>query len=250
MFDTHAHLDDPKFDMDRESVISSFLDTGGSILINASSDIKSSVASISLAEKYSFIYAAVGVHPHETEKMTEKDIDTVAELYSNKKCVAIGEIGLDFHYDFSDRDVQRLWFNKQLDLAKQLDAPVIIHDRDAHMECLDAVKNVGVKGVFHCYSGSWEMAEELIKIGFYISFTGALTFKNARKAVEVVEKAPIDRIMIETDCPYLAPEPLRGTRNEPKNVIWVARRIAEIKDETVESILEITEENGRRLFGI
>ncbi len=250
MFDTHAHLDDVKFDDDRESVISSFVEAGGSLLVNASSDIKSSLAGIDLAEKYSFIYSAAGIHPHETEKMTDRDLDTVADLYRHDKCVAIGEIGLDYFYDFSDRDTQRYWFYKQLELAKQLDAPVIIHDREAHAECLEAVRKTGVRGVFHCYSGSWEMAEELLKIGFYISFTGSVTFKNARKAVEVAQNAPIDRIMIETDCPYLSPVPLRGTRNEPKNVIWVARKIAEIRGVDVETILTQTEENGKRLFGI
>lgn len=250
MFDTHAHLDDEKFDLDREAVIAAYLENGGNFLVNASSDIGSSYASIALAEKYDFIYAAVGVHPHETDKMTYESLDEIAKLWQHKKCVAIGEIGLDFYYDFSDRETQRFWFQKQLELAKELNAPVVIHDRDAHSECLEAVKKAGVRGVFHCFAGSWEMAEELLKIGFYISFTGAVTFKNARKAVEVAAKAPIDRIMIETDCPYLSPEPLRGTKNEPKNVIWTARKIAEIRGEPVESILRKTEENGRELFGI
>ena len=250
MFDTHAHLDDIKFDCDRQTVIDSYIDNGGTYLLNASSDIQSSLNSISLSEKYGFIYAAIGVHPHETEKMTEESIEKLADLWQHDKCVAIGEIGLDYYYDLSDRDTQRKWFYKQLDLAKQLDAPVVIHDRDAHAECLDAVKKTGVRGVFHCYSGSWEMAEELIKIGFYISFTGSVTFKNARKTVEVAANAPIDRIMIETDSPYLSPEPLRGTRNKPENVIWVARKIADIRNVSVEYIIEKTEENGKRIFNI
>lgn len=250
MFDTHAHIDDEKFDLDREAVISSYLENGGTFLVNASSDLKSSYSSIALAEKYDFIYAAVGVHPHETDKMTDETLEEIAKLWQHKKCVAIGEIGLDFYYDFSDRDTQRFWFQKQLELAKELDAPVVIHDRDAHAECLEAVKKAGVRGVFHCFAGSWEMAEELLKIGFYISFTGAVTFKNARKAVEVAAKAPIDRIMIETDCPYLSPEPLRGRRNEPSNVVWTARKIAEIRGESPEFIIRQTEENGKRLFGI
>ena len=250
MFDTHAHLDDIKFDEDRQSVIESYVNSGGTYLINASSDIQSSLNGIALAEKYDFIYAAVGVHPHETDKMTDETLDKIAVLWQHDKCVAIGEIGLDYYYDFSDRDTQRKWFYKQLDLAKQLNAPVVIHDREAHAECLEAVKKTGVRGVFHCYSGSWEMAEELIKIGFYISFTGAVTFKNARKTVEVAEKAPIDRIMIETDSPYLSPEPLRGTRNKPENVIWVARKIAEIRNVSTEFIIEKTEENGKRLFSL
>ncbi|MBQ6051909.1 MAG: TatD family hydrolase [Clostridia bacterium] len=250
MFDTHAHLDDIKFDDDRESVIDAFVRSGGTYLINASSDIPSSYKSLALADKYGFIYAAAGVHPHETEKMTDGSLDEIARLWQHEKCVAIGEIGLDFYYDFSDRDTQRKWFYNQLELAKQLDAPVIIHDRDAHAECLEAVKKTGVRGVFHCYSGSWETAEELLKIGFYLSFTGAVTFKNARKTVEVAAKAPIDRIMIETDSPYLSPEPLRGTRNNPSNVIWVARKIAEIRGVSVDFIIEQTEKNGKRLFGI
>ncbi len=250
MFDTHAHLDDVKFDADRAAVIDAYKSVGGTLLVNASSDIPSSRASLALAEKYDFIYAAVGVHPHETDKMTEKDLDEMAAMWKHEKCVAIGEIGLDFYYDFSDRDTQRHWFAKQLELAESLDAPVVIHDRDAHLECFEAVKKSGVRGVFHCYSGSWEMAEELLKLGFYLSFTGAVTFKNARKAVEVVANAPIDKIMIETDCPYLSPEPLRGTRNEPKNVLWTAKKIAEIKGESLDFILRQTEENGKRLFGI
>lgn len=250
MFDTHAHIDDEKFDLDREAVISSYLENGGTFLVNASSDLTSSYSSIALAEKYDFIYAAVGVHPHETDKMTDETLEEIAKLWQHKKCVAIGEIGLDFYYDFSDRDTQRFWFQKQLELAKELDAPVVIHDRDAHAECLEAVKKAGVRGVFHCFAGSWEIAEELLKIGFYISFTGAVTFKNARKAVEVAAKAPIDRIMIETDCPYLSPEPLRGRRNEPSNVVWTARKIAEIRGESPEFIIRQTEENGKRLFGI
>jgi TatD DNase family protein len=250
MFDTHAHLDDIKFDEDRDSVIDSYILHGGRYLVNASSDISSSHASIALAEKYDFIYAAVGVHPHETEKMTNDMLDEIVRIWNHKKCVAIGEIGLDYYYDFSDRDTQRKWFYNQLELASDLDAPVVIHDREAHSECFEAVKRTGVRGVFHCYSGSWEMAKELLKIGFYVSFTGSVTFKNAKKTVEVAANAPIDRIMIETDSPYLAPVPLRGTRNKPENVYLVADTIARIRGVTTEYIIEKTEENGKRLFGI
>jgi len=250
MFDTHAHLDDEKFNEDRDIIINSLHENGIDLLVNPASDIPSSYSALALAEKYDFIYSAAGVHPHETKNMKNGDLDTVAALLANKKCVAIGEIGLDYFYDLSERDTQRFWFFKQLELAKQLDVPVIIHDREAHAECYEAVRKYGVRGVFHCYSGSAEMATELLKIGFNLSFTGAITFKNARKAIEVIERVPLDRMMIETDSPYLAPVPLRGTRNEPKNVRLVAEKIAEIKGETVEKVIEITEQNGKAFFGI
>ena len=246
--DSHAHLDDTRFDEDRQSVIESLHENGIDTVINIGADIESSKRSIEFAEKYSFIYAAAGVHPSECSNMTEDDILTLVKLLSHKKCVALGEIGLDFHYDFTPKDIQRTWFARQLQLAKELDKPVIIHDREAHSECFDGVKKYGNKGVFHCYSGSAEMAKELVKLGFYVSFTGAITFKNASKLLLAVEAVPIDRIMIETDCPYMAPVPFRGVRNEPKYVRYVAEKIAEIKGETVEKIAEITAENTRKLF--
>lgn len=246
--DSHAHLDDERFDEDRDSVIESLIGNGVDTVINIGADMASSHRSIAFAEKYPFIYAAVGVHPSECSEMTEDDITELEKLLSHKKCVALGEIGLDFHYDFTPKDIQRKWYDRQLSLAKDLDKPVIIHDREAHAECFDGVKKHGNKGVFHCYSGSAEMAKELVKLGFYISFTGAVTFKNASKLLLAVEAVPLDRIMIETDCPYMAPVPFRGVRNEPKYVRYVAEKIAEIKGETVEKIAEITAENTRKAF--
>lgn len=246
--DSHAHLDDERFNEDREAVISSLIENGITTVINIGADIQSSRNSIELSEKYSFIYAAAGVHPSECSNMSEDDILELSKMLSHKKCVALGEIGLDFHYDFTPKDIQRKWFSRQLELAKELNKPVIIHDREAHAECFEGVKTYGNKGVFHCYSGSAEMAKELVKLGFYISFTGAVTFKNASKLLLAVEAVPLDRILIETDCPYMAPVPFRGHRNEPKYVRYVAEKIAEIKGETFDRIAKITAENTKALF--
>jgi TatD DNase family protein len=182
--------------------------------------------------------------------MNEDILNKIIALLKHPKCVALGEIGLDFYYDFSDRDSQRYWFGRQLSAAKEFDMPVIIHDREAHSECFEMVKNHGVKGVFHCYSGSAEMASELIKLGFYISFTGVVTFKNAKKSIEVINSISLSQILIETDCPYLTPEPFRKNRNEPKYVCYTAQKIAEIKNISVEEVAKITMENTKRCFSI
>ena len=216
-FESHAHYDDERFDEDRDTLLASFPAEGIETVVNASSDIKSSKASIALSEKYPFFYAAVGVHPHEVENITEADIDELRELSKHPKVVAIGEIGLDYYYDLSPRDLQRHWFKRQLELADELKMPVIIHSRDAAQECFDIIKNSNVRnGVIHCYSGSAEMAEEYIKMGFYIGVGGSLTFKNNKKGVETVERIPIEKILIETDSPYLAPVPCRGKRNDSR----------------------------------
>ena len=249
LFDSHAHLDDEAFSSDRYEIIETLKENGVGNFINVGSTMASSEFSLSLAEKYPFVYAAVGVHPSECEDMTDGDLLQIEKWLSHEKCVALGEIGLDYHYDGPTKEKQRYWFEKQCELAKKLDKPVIIHDREAHEECFDIVKKHGNRGVFHCFSSSAEMALRLYKEGFYISFTGVLTFKNSKKAVEAAEKMPLDRILIETDCPYMAPEPFRGTRNEPKNVIRVAEKLAEIKGISVEEAIEKTAENTRRLFG-
>ena len=248
IFESHAHYDDDAFDGDRESLIESLQKNGIEYVINVGASMESTERTYELTQKYPFIYAAAGVHPSECSDMCEADIVELTKMLAHEKCVALGEIGLDFHYDFTPKEIQRKWFYRQLELAKELDKPVIIHDREAHAECFDGVKAYGNKGVFHCYSGSAEMAKELVKLGFYVSFTGAVTFKNASKLLLAVEAVPLDRIMIETDCPYMAPVPFRGHRNEPKYVRYVAEKIAEIKGETVEKIAEITAENTRRLF--
>ena len=250
-FDTHAHYDDEAFDCDREAVIASLGESGVSLVVNASSDIPSSNASVALSEKYPFIYAAVGIHPHEASSLTESSLSEVRSLAARDKVVAIGEIGLDYFYDHSPREIQQEAFRLQLSLAKELDLPVVVHDRDAHEDCMRIIKEFpGVRGVFHCYSGSLEMAKELIKLGWYLSFTGAVTFKNARKAPEVLAYIPEDRLMIETDCPYLSPVPLRGKRNDSKNLKYIAECIAEIRGTTLEHIASVTMENGKSFFAI
>lgn len=251
LYDTHAHLDDEMFDTDRDATIEKIKNSGVSLFNNIASDMKSSHSSITLAEKYDFIYATVGVHPSCTKDMNDKDIDTLRRLSSHKKVVAIGEIGLDYHYDDTDPDTQKIWFRKQLDLAKELDMPVVIHDRESRGECIQILKEKQIKKcVFHCFSGSAETAKELLKLGFYISFTGVLTFKNARRALEALDIIPLDHLFIETDCPYMAPEPFRGTRNDSSLVYRVAERIAEIKGLPVQEIIDITTNNAKHFFGI
>jgi len=250
-FDTHAHYDDEAFDADRDSVIQSLPAAGVSLVLNAASDLNSSFETVALAEKYPFFYAAVGIHPHEASTMSREALDKLRALTLNKKVVAIGEIGLDYYYNFSPREEQKEAFRLQMALAQELNLPVIVHDRDAHEDSLEIVRAFpGVRGVFHCYSGSLETAKELVKLGWYLSFTGAVTFKNARKAPEVVAWIPEDRLMIETDCPYLAPVPLRGKRNDSRNLKFIAERIAEIRGTTTEHIAEVTMRNGISFFGI
>jgi len=250
-FDTHAHYDDEAFDADRDSVIQSLPAAGVSLVLNAASDLNSSFETVALAEKYPFFYAAVGIHPHEASTMSREALDKLRALTLNKKVVAIGEIGLDYYYNFSPREEQKEAFRLQMALAQELNLPVIVHDRDAHEDILEIVRAFpGVRGVFHCYSGSLETAKELVKLGWYLSFTGAVTFKNARKAPEVVAWIPEDRLMIETDCPYLAPVPLRGKRNDSRNLKFIAERIAEIRGTTTEHIAEVTMRNGISFFGI
>ena len=248
-FESHAHYDDERFDEDRDTLLASFPAEGIETVVNASSDIKSSKASIALSEKYPFFYAAVGVHPHEVENITEADIDELRELSKHPKVVAIGEIGLDYYYDLSPRDLQRHWFKRQLELADELKIPVIIHSRDAAQECFDIIKNSNVRnGVIHCYSGSAEMAEEYIKMGFYIGVGGSLTFKNNKKGVETVERIPIEKILIETDSPYLAPVPYRGKRNDSRLLKYVVERISQIKNIPENDICNITKNNAQNLF--
>lgn len=248
-FESHAHYDDERFDEDRDTILASFPAEGIETVVNASSDIKSSKASIALSEKYPFFYAAVGVHPHEVENITEADIDELRELSKHPKVVAIGEIGLDYYYDLSPRDLQRHWFKRQLELADELKMPVIIHSRDAAQECFDIIKNSNVRnGVIHCYSGSAEMAEEYIKMGFYIGVGGSLTFKNNKKGVETVERIPIEKILIETDSPYLAPVPYRGKRNDSRLLKYVVERISQIKNIPENDICNITKNNAQNLF--
>lgn len=251
LYDTHAHLDDEMFDADREAVIEKIRNSGVAYLNNIAADMQSSRASIELAEKYDFIYATVGVHPSDTGSMTAADIDELRRLARHKKVVAIGEIGLDYHYEDTERETQKKWLREQLRLAREVGLPVVIHDRESKGECLEILKEEGItNGVVHCFSGSAETAEELLKMGFHISFTGVVTFKNAKRAIRALEVIPTERLFIETDCPYMAPEPFRGTRNDSSLVYRVAEKIAEVKGMSAEEVIRITTENAKRFFGI
>ena len=251
-YDTHAHYDDGRFDSDRETLLPELYRQGIGLINTIGTDIPSSRASIDLAEQYPFIYAVVGGWPGNVGDMTEADLEEYRAMTQHKKVVAIGEIGLDYYYDDVPRDTQKHWFDRQMALAAELQMPVVVHNRDAHGDSMDMVRKWAdrVTVVFHCFSGSAEMAQELTKLGWYVSFTGVVTFKNARRALEAVAATPMDRIMIETDAPYLAPVPYRGRRNHSGYVPEVAKKIAEIKGMTLEEVAKITTENGKRFFRI
>ncbi len=251
LYDTHAHLDDEQFDDDRESIIEKIKTSGVGLVNNIGANMESSRTGIALAEKYDFIYATVGVHPSDTKDMTDSDLNELRNLATHKKVVAIGEIGLDYHYDDTDPQTQKKWFAAQLELAKELDLPVVIHDRESSGDCIEILKKSGVsKAVIHCFSGSAETARQIIDMGFYISFTGVLTFKNARRAIEALKVIPLDRVFVETDSPYMAPEPHRGKRNDSSYVIHVAEKLAEIKEVSLEDAIKITTQNAIDFFGI
>ena len=251
LFDTHTHLDDEKFDTDRDELIESFKAEGVTLLVNIGADMKTSEASVKLAEKYDFIYATVGVHPNVTDDMTEENLARLKELASHEKVVAIGEIGLDYHYDEPDPEIQKEWFKKQLILAKELNLPYVVHDRDAHADVLEIIKSIGyTNGVMHCFSGSAEMAKEVTKMGMYVSIAGQVTFKNAPKVQAVAQTVPLDKLLIETDSPYLTPEPFRGKRNNSAYVRFTAEKIAELRGKTLEEIAKVTMENGKRFYNI
>ncbi|OPZ93973.1 MAG: putative deoxyribonuclease YcfH [Firmicutes bacterium ADurb.Bin419] len=253
LFDTHAHYDDEKFTEDRYEVIENAHRSGISYIINAATDLKSCEESLAFARKYEYVYAAVGIHPHEVGDIDDITLLKLSELAKEDKVVAIGEVGLDYYYDTAPRETQRHWFAKQINLARDLMLPIIVHDRDAHQDSVDIIKSqkaCDIGGVFHCYSGSMEMAKELVDYNFYISVGGSLTFKNARKLLEVVRWIPIDRLLIETDSPYLTPEPHRGKRNDSSYVRFVAEKVAEIKQMDYEEVAEATLKNAKELFKI
>jgi len=250
-FDTHAHYCDKRFDEDRDVVLGAMLDAGVSLILNAGSNLGSSKISLELADKYPFIYASVGVHPHDASSLSDESFSMLEEMLLHPKAVAVGEIGLDFHYDFSPRDVQRTRFREQLELARRLCKPVIVHERESLNDTLDIIHNFkDLTGVFHCFSGSWETAKIMLDLGWYLSFNGIITFKNARRALDVLKKIPADRLMLETDCPYLAPEPMRGRRNSSLNLQYIAAKVAEVRGVSIEEVAELTTENGKRFFGI
>lgn len=253
LFDTHAHYDADAFDADRMEVLSSMPGQGVELILNPGCDLKSSQTAVELAERFPFVYAAVGVHPEEcADWNAEHDIPVLEALAQNPKVRAIGEIGLDYHWpENPPRELQQQAFHAQLELAEKLNLPVIVHDRDAHHDCLEIVRaHPNVTGVYHCYSGGVEDAKTLMKLGWMISFTGSITFKNARRALEVIDLLPLDRMMIETDSPYMSPEPFRGRRNDSGRVHLVAEAIARRKGLDPEEVARITLENGKRFFRI
>ncbi len=248
IFDSHAHYDDRAFDDDRHELLMKLFDRDIANIINVGCSVKGSYASAELAEKYPGIYASAGLHPDAAEEIGR--IDEIRSLCGREKVVAVGEIGLDYHYEDPGRDVQKIAFEEQLKLAKELDMPVIIHSRDAWEDTMELLKKYKPRGVMHCFSGSAEIAEELVKMDFYIGFTGVITFKNAKKAVRALEKVPIDRLLVETDCPYMAPEPLRGKRCDSGMLVHTLGAMAAIKGIDAEKMAEITAENAKRVFGI
>jgi len=252
LFDTHAHLNDPAFDPDREELIASFADAGVGLVMNAGCSLESSRDIVQMAEKYPWLYASVGSHPDSADEVCEEVLEEYGKLCKlSDKVKAIGEIGLDYYYEDIPREIQQKAFRMQMALAQELDLPVIVHEREAHNDGMCIVKEFPkVKGVFHCYSGSAEMARQLVNMGWYIGFTGVLTFKNARKAVETAASIPLDRIVLETDCPFMAPEPFRGKRNHPGYLYRMAEKLAEIRGISVEEVHEITTANGKRLYRI
>ena len=252
LFDTHAHLNDPAFDPDRKELMESFASAGVSLVMNAGCSLESSRQIVAMAEEYPWLYASVGSHPDAADEVNETVVEEYRKLCKlSSKVKAIGEIGLDYYYEDIPREIQQRAFRLQMELAKELDMPVIVHERDAHNDGLAIVKEFPtVKGVFHCYSGSAEMARQLVNLGWYIGFTGVLTFKNARKAVETAASIPLDRIVLETDCPFMAPEPYRGKRNHPGYLYRMAEKLAEIRGISVEEVHAATMENGKRLYRI
>ncbi len=253
LFDSHAHYDDSRFDEDRFSVLESMKDNNVGGIMNACAALSDIPLIIEMAEKYPFMYASVGVHPSDVEELSEDGIEIIKNAAKHQKVKAIGEIGLDYYYDDVPRDIQKKWFIRQIELAKELSLPIIVHDRDAHADTVDILKQTNAKsvgGVLHCFSGSVEMAKEILDLGFYIAFGGTLTFKNARRAVEVAEFVPLDRILIETDSPYLAPVPEWGKRNDSRLMKYVAEKLSEIKGVSVEEIEKITFQNAKKCFSI
>lgn len=252
LFDTHAHYDDAAFDEDREELLRSFLGAGVGFVANPGCDAESSLAAVRLAERYDFLYAAVGIHPENCAGAEDADFSKIRRLAAHPKVVAIGEIGLDYYWEGNPpRAFQQSVFRRQMALARELNLPVIIHDREAHGDSLAIVREFpGVRGVFHCYSGSPEMAQELLKMGWYLGFDGPITYKNARRAPEVAALTPMDRILIETDSPYLSPVPNRGKRNDSRNIRYVAEKLAEWKGVSPAVLEEITWNNAKKFYGI
>ena len=248
IIDSHAHYDDEAFEEDRDNLLQSMQSHGIEKIINVGANIKGSMVSIALSEQYPFIYAAVGVHPSDTEELDEEKIAWMKEVSEKEKVVAIGEIGLDYYWPEPDREIQKKWFIRQMELAQEVNMPVIIHSRDAAQDTIEILKQFPANGVIHCYSYTKESAKEFLKMGYYFGIGGVLTFKNARKLKEAVMEIPMDRILLETDSPYLAPEPNRGKRNSSLNIPYVVKELAQLKGISEEEVINITTENTKRLF--
>ena len=250
IFDTHSHYDDEKFNPDREMLLSNLQSQGVSNVVSCGCDIETTQFNFDLAQRYDFMYFAAGFHPECLEGASLEDLEIIKKFAQNKKCVAIGEIGLDYHWMSSTKKVQKEFFTSQIELAAALDLPVIVHDREAHGDTLDILKATKPKGVVHCFSGSKEMAREIIKLGMYIGLNGVVTFNNARKSLEVVRDIPLDRLVLETDCPYLAPVPHRGKRNDSSLIPFIAEKIATLLDMDAQELLNITNENAKKLYNL
>ena len=253
IFDTHAHYDDDAFDEDRDALLAGMQEAGVESIVNIGANMASSKRSLELAKKYPFIYAAVGVHPDEVGELTEEKLQQLKEWSMHEKVKAIGEIGLDYYWDKEGHDLQKHWFMRQMELAHERKLPMIVHSREAAKDTLDmvvAAKPLNLSGIIHCYSYSVEQAREYLNMGYYLGIGGVLTFKNAKKLKEVAEYAPLSQIVLETDCPYLAPVPFRGKRNDSSKLRYVAEELAAIKQVSVEEVIRMTTENGKKLYGI
>lgn len=253
IFDTHAHYDDEAFDDDRRDLLTHMREKGIEYIVNVGAGIESTVKTVELTEQYPFVYGAAGVHPSETAELTSKDMEWIRETAGREKIVAIGEIGLDYYWPEPDREVQKKWFKEQLRLAEETGLPVIIHSRDAAADTLDILKEWDAhktKGVIHCFSYTWEIAREYLNMDYYFGIGGVLTFKNAKKLKEAVMNIPMEKILLETDCPYLAPEPYRGKRNQSEYIFYVAEQLAELKKISREEVVEITRNNAKKFYDI
>lgn len=249
IFDTHAHYDDKAFDEDRNELLTKLFSENVAYIVNQGTNLELSEYSIELSEKYENMYCAVGIHPECITENSLDELDKIKKLANHPKVVAIGEIGLDYYWDIP-KEPQKLIFEKQLELANELDMPVNIHDREAHGDTLELLKKYKPKGILHCFSGSVETAREIVRLGMYIGMGGVITFKNSRKAVEVISDIPVERLVLETDCPYLSPVPFRGKRNHSGMIQYTAEKIAEIKDISVEEVLKITCGNAKKVYNI
>ena len=250
IFDSHAHYTDKRFDADRDTALASLPDRGVTAVLCCGSDVPDSRAALALARRYPFVYAASGIHPHEANTADAEAYEELGLLLKEKECVALGEIGLDYHYDFSPREQQQACFERQLMMAKELNMPVVIHDREAHEDTLRLLRRFRPVGVMHCYSGGMEMARELLELGLYIGLGGAVTFKNARRPLEVAAGIPLDRLLLETDAPYMTPEPHRGKRCESGHIAFTAEKIAQARGMDPQALIDAAHENTKRCFGI